>query len=339
MRESPHIIHPVQLGPLRLAGNLVLAPMHKRTHLAFRLLARRAGAALTHTEMATPRDLLGASGPRKAANILACDPDDRPLGVQIVPKEPGPLIEAIASVAERSAGDLVDLNFACPSRRVAGSGRGAAFLQEPEKAVPLVEAAVRASRLPVTLKMRYGWTDSPDHRERALELARGAAAAGAVGITLHARSAVQQYHGRADWPAIARWAEVLAPVPVFGSGDLRSPEAVLEMLRETGCAGASIARGAVGAPWIFRQVLELAATGSYRPVTMEERGQAFLGHYRGLTEQYGDEGGLRMIRQIGRMYTRGIAGATEARVAIQEARSRADIEQIAARWFREAPSI
>jgi len=349
MLATAHLIRPVRLGQIALAGNLVLAPMHHRTHLAMRLMARRAGAALAHTEMATPEDLLGRSGPRKGGNLLATSPEDRPLGVQILPREHGPLAEAIALLAERRAGDLVDLNFACPSHRVAGSGRGAAMLLEPEEAVRLVETAVRAGArhgvarqgqgeagsLPVTLKMRCGYTDSADHRDRAMELARGAVAAGAVAITLHARTAVQQYHGQADWTVIRRWAEQL-PVPVFGSGDLRSPEAVIEMLRLTGCAGASLARGAVGAPWIFRQTMELAASGSYAPVTPAERARALLEHYEGLVIQYGPQGGLRMFCQVGRMYARGIAGAAEARVAIQNARSRDDILRIVERWFGEA---
>ena len=329
------------LGPVALANNLVLAPMHKRTHLAFRLLARRAGAAMTHTEMATPEDLLGhpryrGGNRRKGVNMLASTPEDRPLGVQILPEEPGLLAETVAFVAAQNAGELIDLNFACPSHRVSGSGRGAAFLRKPDEAMRLVETALRAGPLPVTLKMRLGWTDSPEDRALALELARAAVAAGVVGITLHARSAVQQYHGTADWPAIARWAELL-PAPVFGSGDLRSPEAILAMLRQTGAAGAAIARGSVGSPWVFRQVLELDATGSYQPVTMAERARAFLQHYEGLVHQYGPHGGLKLMCEVGRMYTRGIPGAPEARVAIQSARSPEDLVAIAVRWFEYPP--
>jgi len=337
MVDPTGLVHPIRLGPLALANNLALAPMHKRTHLAFRLLCRREGAALTHTEMATPRELLGHESARKAENLLAADPVDRPLGIQILPREPGLLVEAVAMLAARGTGDLVDLNFACPSRRVAGrSGRGAAFLKDPEKAVRLVEAAVGASALPVTVKLRHGYTNSPEDRERALDLARGAAQAGAVAITVHARSAGQKYHDRANWETIAAWAETL-PVPVFGSGDLRSPEAVLDMLRQTGCAGASIARGAFGTPWIFRQVAELAAAGSYREVTPEERGHVFLEHYERLVAQYGPTLGLKHIRQVGRVYAREIPGAAEARVAIQDATSDADLRTVARRWFGIEP--
>jgi len=329
--EGP-IVRPVRLGPITLDTNLVLAPMHKRPHLAFRLLARRAGAALTHTEMATPEEALGGPAPGRSRLFLAVDDEDRPVGVQLLPRETGPLAEATAMLAERRIADLVDLNFACPSRRVLRSGRGATMLKQPDVAVRLVEAAVRASPLPVTVKMRMGFTDAAEDRARAVALVRGAVAAGAVGVTLHARTAVQQYFGKADWHEIGRWAEML-DVPVFGSGDLRTPEAVVAMLRETRCAGASIARGAVGAPWIFRQVRDLVEHGAYEPVTREERRGAFLGHFEGLVRQYGPKGGVRLMAQVGRMYTRGIPGAPEARVAIQEARSEADFERIAERWF------
>ena len=332
-RADRDLLRPLRLGGLALAGNLVLAPMHGRTHLAFRMLCRHEGAALAHTEMATPQELLGRESPQKAANLLATCPDDRPLGVQIAPREAGPLAEAVRMLASRGTADLVDLNFACPSRRVAGrSGRGAAFLRQVDEAVRLVATAVAASPLPVTVKLRLGWTEEADDRARALDLARGAADAGAVAVTLHARSAKQGYRGAADWSAIAAYVQAL-PVPVVGSGDLRSPESVLAMLRETGCAGASIARGAFGTPWIFRQVRELAEMGAYADVSIAERGRAFLEHYDRLAAQYGEERGLRIIRQIGRVYARGFPGAAEARVAIQEATSDDDIRRLAERWF------
>ena len=331
--DNASLVRPVRIGPLPLATNLVLAPMHKRTHLAFRLLCRREGAALAHTEMATPQELLGAEGPRKPEKLLATCPEDRPLGVQIAPREAGPLADAVRLVADRAAADLVDLNFACPSRRIAGrSGRGAALLSRPRDAVRLVEAAVAASALPVTVKLRLGVTGSEEDRAMALDVARGAAEAGAAAVTLHGRTARQGYRPSADWDAIAAWTAAL-PVPVFGSGDLWTPEAVLAMLRETGCAGASLARGAFGGPWIFRQTRNLAETGSYEAVSCQERGRTFLEHYDRLVEQYGEETALKFIRQIGRVYARAFPGAAEARAAIQGAPSDAALRQAVATWF------
>ncbi|MCX6071545.1 MAG: tRNA-dihydrouridine synthase family protein, partial [Chloroflexi bacterium] len=157
-----NLFHPVEIGPVKLARNLTLAPMHRRTSLAFRLIARQFGASLTHTEMATPEELLRwerhrGGNRRKGGNLLASVPEDRPLGVQILPLRGSPLAEAVAMVAALGAGDLIDLNFAGPSKRIAGEGCGAVYLRDPEPAVRFVEAAVRAAGpLPVTVKLRYG---------------------------------------------------------------------------------------------------------------------------------------------------------------------------------------
>jgi nifR3 family TIM-barrel protein len=330
-----NVVHPMSIGPVALAGNLTLAPMHRRTGLAFRLVARQFGASLTHTEMATPEELLRwerhrGGNRRKGGSLLASVPEDRPLGVQILPHRGSPLEKAVAMVAERQAGDLVDLNFACPSKHVAGEGCGAAYLRDPAPAIRFVETAVQAGRLPVTIKMRYGYTDSEEDRGLAMELARGAIAAGAVAVTLHARTAEDRYDRRADWRIIAEWVEAL-PVPVLGCGDLTTPEAVVEMLRQTRCAGVSIARGAAGTPWIFRQARELAETGSYRPVTPEERGRVLLDHYAALLRQYGDDDALRYMRHVGSMYARDVPGAQKA---IRKARGMEDFRRIAQEWFR-----
>ncbi|MBM4018893.1 MAG: tRNA-dihydrouridine synthase family protein, partial [Planctomycetes bacterium] len=218
MNKTPDLIHSVRVGSLLLASNLALAPMHGRTGLAFRLMARRFGAALTHTEMATPEELLRperhrGGNRRKCGDPLASAPEDRPLGVQILPHRGAPLAEAVAHVAARRNADLVDLNFACPSKRIAGEGCGAALLRDPHAAARFVEEAVRSGPLPVTIKVRYGYTDAAEDRRLALELARGAAAAGAAAVTLHARSALQRYDRRADWAIIRHWAEAL-PLPV-----------------------------------------------------------------------------------------------------------------------------
>jgi nifR3 family TIM-barrel protein len=329
-----NLVHPVSIGPVSLASNLTLAPMHRRSSLAFRLIARQCGAALTHSEMATPEELLRwerhrGGNRRKGGNLLASVPEDRPLGVQVLPHRGSPLAEAVAMVAALKAGDLIDLNFACPSKRVAGEGCGGAYLRDPEPAIRFVEAAVRAGPLPVTVKMRYGYTDSEEDRGLAMELACGAIAAGAVAVTLHARTVQDRYDRRADWRIIAEWAAAV-PAPVLGCGDLMTPEAVVEMLRQTRCAGVSIARGATGTPWIFRQVRELAESGAYRPVTMEERGRVFLDHYAALLRQYGADDALRYMQHVGSMYARDIPGA---HAAIRKARGMEDFQEIVEKWF------
>ena len=394
MDKGAHLLCPVRIGRMTVARNLFLAPMHEHTHLALRLLCRRQGAALAWTEMVTPEDLLAPPSAeelrlhpesarpgalwRKAENILRTTPEDRPLGVQLLPLEPGPTADAVAMLAARGTADLVDLNFACPSERVVASGRGGGMLRNPKTAAHIVAAAVAAGgktqvepsrggspnpprerlgdgredparaagtetrraelrcgtgRMPVTLKMRLGFSQTAAAREQALGLAREAAGIGIAGLALHARAVDQGYGGRADWAAIAEWTEALAPLPVFGSGDLRFPEAVLAMLRETGCAGASIARGALGAPWIFRQTIDLAARGSYEPATLRERRETVLAHFAGLAEQYGERAAVKFMHRFATYYAKGFVGAAAARAAFQSVRTPEAFREAVEKWF------
>ena len=192
-----------------------------------------------------------------------------------------------------------------------------------------------AGPLPITLKIRLGFSQTATSRDQALCLARDAAGMGIAAVTLHARAVDQGYGGRADWAAIATWAEALAPLPVFGSGDLRSPEAALEMLRQTGCAGATIARGALGAPWIFRQTIDLAARGSYAPATLQERRETLLAHFAGLTEQYGERAAVKFMRRFATYYAKGFAGASRARAAFQSVRTPEAFREMVEKWFGE----
>lgn len=323
-------IRPLRLGTLPLRSNLVLAAMHHHSHGAMRRMCRECGAALAHTPMITPEALLHDRVRREA--ILSPHLADRPLGVQLLPGDPAALSEAVSLVAEYGAADLIDLNFGCPSPRTVRTGRGGAMLARPAAAVALVGTALDASALPVTLKLRLGLSDRPADREAARELARSAADAGAVAVTLHARTVVQGYRGRADRTAVARWAAEL-PVPVLGSGDLHGPEAVLAMLRETGCAGASLARGALGTPWIFRQTLDLAATGRYDPVRQAERRRALLDHFDRLAERFGEVQAIRLMRRLAPHYARGLPRAARIRRRLQTARCRETFRRAADECF------
>ncbi len=328
------LVRPVAIGPLRLARNLVLAPLHHLTYAAMRMLCRAQGAALAHTTMVTPEELLYSDD--RGRRTLASPPGDRPLGVQLLPRHPQELAETVCRLREAGAADLVDLNLACPSRKMLRTERGGAMLRDPDRVRILVEAAVRAAvPLPVTVKCRLGVTDSAADLALGLETARAAVGAGAVGVTVHGRTVQQGYRGSADWAAIGRWAAAL-PVPVLASGDLLRPEAVLAALQETGCEAAYVARGALGAPWIFRQVLELAETGRATPVTMAERRGTVLAHFDGLARQFGECRAAVLMRTMACYYTRGIPGAKEARAAVFRATCAAHFRMIVARHFAPA---
>ena len=301
------MLKPLKIGVLALAHNIVLAPLAGITNLPFRLLCRREGAALAYTEMVSVNGLVREGV--KTLELLRSSAEDRPLGIQLFGDTPGSLAEAARMVA--GYGDLLDINMGCPVRKVVGTGAGSALLREPLKIAAIIRAVRAATRLPLTVKIRSGWHCGDDSY---LEIARIAEAEGCDAITLHPRSRSQMFSGHADWSQITRLKESIA-IPVLGSGDLFSAADCLGMLRETGCAGVMIARGVLGAPWIFRQVAELAATGSVPAVTIRQRVEAMRRHLELFCAETTEAIAVREMKKHVGWYARGFAGAAEIRRA------------------------
>jgi tRNA-dihydrouridine synthase B len=314
------MLKPLKIGDLVLAHNVVLAPLAGITNLPFRILCRREGAALAFTEMVSVNGLV-----REGANTLALLkslPEDRPLGIQLFGDTPRSLAEAARMV--EGHGDLLDINMGCPVRKVVGTGAGSALLREPRKIAGIIRAVRAATRLPLTVKIRSGWHCGDDSY---LEIARIAEAEGCDAITLHPRSRAQMFLGHADWSQIARLKESVA-IPVLGSGDLFSGFDCLNMLRETGCDGVMVARGALGAPWIFRQVAELAATGILTAVTNLQRVEAMRQHLELFCREVGEPVAVREMKKHVGWYARGFAGAADIRRAANGTRCIEDLRTL-----------
>ena len=314
------MLKPLKIGDLVLAHNVVLAPLAGITNLPFRILCRREGAALAFTEMVSVNGLV-----REGANTLALLkslPEDRPLGIQLFGDTPRSLAEAARMV--EGHGDLLDINMGCPVRKVVGTGAGSALLREPRKIAGIIRAVRAATRLPLTVKIRSGWHCGDDSY---LEIARIAEAEGCDAITLHPRSRAQMFSGHADWSQIARLKESVA-IPVLGSGDLFSGFDCLNMLRETGCDGVMVARGALGAPWIFRQVAELAATGILTAVTNLQRVEAMRQHLELFCREVGEPVAVREMKKHVGWYARGFAGAADIRRAANGTRCIEDLRTL-----------
>jgi nifR3 family TIM-barrel protein len=310
----------LKIGSLVLAHNVVLAPLAGITNLPFRILCRRAGAALAYTEMVSVNGLV-----REGVNTLALlksVPEDRPLGIQLFGDSPESLAEAARMVA--GYGDLLDINMGCPVRKVVGTGAGSALLRDPLKIGEIVRAVRAATRLPLTVKIRSGWHCGDDSYR---EIARIAEAEGCDAITLHPRSRSQMFSGQADWSQLARLKETVT-IPVLGSGDLFSAQDCLNMMRETGCDGVMIARGVLGAPWIFRQVAELAATGSATPVTNLQRVDAMQQHLDLFCREAGEAIAVREMKKHVGWYARGFAGAADIRRSANSARNIEDLHTL-----------
>ncbi|KAB0672089.1 tRNA dihydrouridine synthase DusB [Oryzomonas sagensis] len=311
------MLKPLKIGRLSLAHNVVLAPLAGITNLPFRLLCRRNGAALAFTEMVSVNGLV-REGTKTLALLKSC-PEDRPLGIQLFGDTPESLAEAARMVAEY--GELLDINMGCPVRKVVGTGAGSALLRDPAGIAAIVKAVRAATDLPLTIKIRSGWHCGDD---TYLEIGRIAEAEGCDAVTLHPRSRSQMFSGHADWSQIARLKECLT-IPVIGSGDIFSADDCRAMMAETGCDGVMIARGALGNPWIFRQVLELEERGAVTPAAAAERADAMRQHLELFVQESGEAVAAREMKKHIGWYARGFAGAADIRREANSVRTVADL--------------
>ena len=247
------------IGPYQLPGRFFLAPLAGVSDRPFRSICRRMGASFAYTEMVSAHGLM--HGALQTSSYLDREPDEEPFAVQIFAAEPEVLARG-AEVAVRAGAGIIDVNMACPVKKVCGSGAGAALGREPRR----VEAAVRAIRaavsVPVTVKIRAGWDDA---EVNCVEVARAAETGGAAAVALHGRTRSQLYSGRARWELV-RAVKEADQVPVLGSGDVWTAADALRMREETGCDAVLVARGACGNPWIFREALAGRAMNEY-PLT------------------------------------------------------------------------
>lgn len=323
------MIKSLTIGSLALEHNVVLAPLAGITNLPFRQLCRRSGAALAFTEMVSVNGLVREGV--KTLALLKSAANDRPLGIQLFGDKPADLAEAARMV--EGYGELLDINMGCPVRKVVGTGAGSALLQDPQKIAAIVKAVRAATSLPLTIKIRSGWHCGDDV---FLEVGRIAEAEGCNAVTLHPRSRSQMFSGHSDWSHLGRLKQALT-IPVLGSGDLFTPDDCLRMLRETGCDGIMIARGALGAPWIFRQVQELAATGGYTPVSTAERAEAISRHLELFSAEVGENIAVREMKKHIGWYAKGFAGASDVRKTANSAQTIRDIEALTER-IRQIPT-
>lgn len=276
------------------------------TDLPFRLVSRRRGLGFAFTEMVSAKSLLRKS--RKTLDILKTRPEDKPLGAQILGGEPASMAEAAAFIEELGF-DLVDINCGCPVRKVVSNGDGAALLKDPDRAERIFAAVRRATKLPLTVKMRIGFLDGTG--QEAAALARRAEAQGVDAITVHGRTQGQGYGGVSDCSAIALVRRSIT-IPVIGNGDVRSWEDARRLRSATGCAGVMIGRGGLGNPWLYREIEE------ERParISLEERKEALLEHFDLEVECQGERQAALNIRRIGAWYVAGLHGAKQLRVAL-----------------------
>lgn len=290
----------LRIGNLKLKSNLILAPMAGISDLPFRLLNHGFGCELAFIEMINVRSL--SYKVPKTKKMLSSREEDRPLGIQILGCEEEFILKAIDILAAYKY-DVLDFNAACPVKKVTRRGEGAGLLKDPKKLHKLLKIIVRNSSKPVTVKIRTGWNkDSINAKETALASQN----AGVSALFIHGRDKEQGYGGKVDYKVIAGVKKAL-DIPLIASGDVFSPELAKKMLDETGCDGLLVARGALGNPWIFKEIKEfLKYKKNINRPGHEEIADVISEHFNSCVDFYGPTQGVKRFHKFFGWYTKGV---------------------------------
>ncbi len=312
---------------------LALAPLAGYTDYAFRRVCRRYGVDLTVSEMVSADGLTlarrSSKGWRKTLALLDADEADRPFAAQLFGKEPARLAEACRIVQSEARVELIDLNAGCPVRKVVASGHGVALMRDPPLLGRILAAMRAATTLPLTVKLRAG-----AEAVNVVECARVAEQAGVDAIIVHPRLRGQMFAGKADWSLIGA-VKAAVRAPVIGNGDVRSGEDAARLVRETGCDGVMIGRGAVGRPWIFAAARAALAGREWTPPDRREQFEALRLHLATLAAYKGEAVAVREMRKFALQTVRGMHGAAQARQSIATAPDAATLLAITERVLLE----
>lgn len=314
------------IGSCDITPPLVFAPLAGITNLPLRLLAKDNGCGLVCSEMISANGLTFRNA--KTLEMLASDPAERPLSVQIFGARPAVMAEAAAMVADSGA-DILDINFGCAVRKVVKTGAGVALMRTPDLARDILRAVRRAIDIPITIKIRTGWAPSGDQAE---EIARLAQDCGVDALTLHPRTARQGFGGRADWSLIRRIKSLVA-IPVIGNGDVVTPDHAVAMQVETGCDAVMVGRAGIGNPWIFSQISAAMDGRPWTPPSAAMRRAAMERYFEETVALIGEMRACRIMRSRLAWFVKGLDGCSRFRAAATSVRTLTEVREMIAAFF------
>jgi nifR3 family TIM-barrel protein len=328
------------LGELRL-GNVVLdfpvvqAALSGYSDTAMRVIARRLGAPYALCEVMLDYFVMQVRDRRRNSQLMQVADEEHPAGGQLMGAEPEQFGPAAARLVERGF-DVIDINFGCPVKKVLGRCRGGFHLSQPAVALEIVSRVRDAvpSHVPVTVKMRRGIDDTPESREKFFEIFDGAYRRGAVAITVHGRTVLQRYNGPSRWEFLRELKAYAGDRVILGSGDLFNAPMCLDMMAYTGVDGVTVARGAIGNPWVFSQVRALAGGKPLPdPPSLYEQRDVIAEHYRLAEELYGAQRCVPTMRKFGIKYSQLHPRHVEVREDFAKVKQAGGWREVLTKWY------
>lgn len=317
----------LKIGPISLDNPVILAPMSGVSDMPFRRIVKKLGAGLVISEMIASQAMIRLT--RQTMKMVEKSAEETPMAVQLAGCEPSVMAEA-ARLNEDMGAHIIDINMGCPVKKVVNGHAGSALMRDEQLAARIMEATVRAVKIPVTLKMRTGW----DYQSRnAPHLARIAEKSGIQMLTIHGRTRCQLYNGRSDWEFI-RTVKDSVSIPVIANGDVTTCEDAHEILQKSGADGVMIGRGSYGRPWFLGIVAHYLKTGIKLPEpSLTDQFDIILKHFDAMLSHYGSETGIRIARKHLGWYSKGLSNSAEFRSLLNQLSDESAIREHLANFF------